>query len=65
MVDVTVHLVVRQARDDEDLVLGDHQAEEMAMHAVCVTVLRLMAGDVPSEELLVGRARVSEAVEQG
>ena len=65
LVDVTVRLAVRQARDDEDLVLGYNPAEETAIHAVCVVVLRLMAGRVPSDELLVGRARVAEALEQG
>ena len=65
LVDVTVRLAVREATDDEDLVLGYNPAEETAMHAVCVVVLRLMAGRVPSDELLVGRARVAEALEQG
>ena len=49
----------------EDLVLGYNPAEEIATHAVCVVVLRLMAHGVPSDELLVGRARVAEALEQG
>ena len=65
LVDAIVRLAVRQATDDEDLVLGYNPAEEIAMHAVCVVVLRLMAGGVPSDELLVGRARVAEALEQG
>ena len=57
LVDVTVRLAVRQPTDDKDLVLGYNPAEESAMHAVCVVVLRLMADGVPSDELLVGRAR--------
>jgi hypothetical protein len=40
-------------------------AEETALHAVCVVVLRVLAGGVPSDELLAGRARVTEALEQG
>src|SRR6478735_8229797 len=65
LVDATVRLAVRQATDDEDLVLGYNPAEETATHAVCVVVLRLMAASVPSEDLLVGRERVAEALEQG
>ena len=65
LVDATVRLAVRQATDDEDLVLGYNPAEEIATDAVCVVVLRLMARGVPSEELLAGRARVAEALEQG
>ena len=65
LVDVTVRLALREATDDKDLVLGYNPAEETAMHAVCVVVLRLMAGGVPSDELLMGRARVTEALEQG
>ena len=65
LVDATVRLAVRQATDDEDLALGYNPAEETAVHAVCVVVLRLMADGVPSDELLVGRARVTEALEQG
>ena len=65
LVDVTVRLAVREARDDEDLPLGYNPAEETAIHAVCVVVLRMMAGRVPSDELLVGRARVTEDLEQG
>lgn len=65
LLDLTVRLAVRGRRDDEDVVLGYDPGEETAMHAVCVVVLRLMAGDVPAEELLVGRARVVEAVEEG
>jgi hypothetical protein len=33
------------------------------VHAVCVTVLRLLAEEVPADDLLVGRARVAETVE--
>ncbi len=65
LVDVTVRLAGREAKDDKDLVLGYNPAEETAMHAICVLVLRLMAGGAPSDELLVGRARVTEALEQG
>ena len=65
LVDVTVRLAVREATDDEDLVLGYNPAEETAMHAICVLVLRQMAVDVPSDELLTGRSRVAEALEQG
>ena len=65
LVDATVRLAVRQATDDDDLAPGYDPVEEMAMHAVCVVVLRLMADGVPSHELLVGRARVAEALEQG
>ena len=43
IVDATVRLAVRQPTDDEDLVLGYNPAEEIATHAVCVVVLRLMA----------------------
>ena len=65
IVDATVRLAVRQPTDDKDLVLGYNPAEEIAMHAVCVVVLRLMADGVRSDELLVGRSRVTEALEQG
>lgn len=65
IVDATVRLAVRQPTDDEHLVLGYDPAEEIATHAVCVVVLRLMAQGVPSDELLVGRARVAESLEQG
>jgi hypothetical protein len=66
LVDVTVRLsAVGQPTDERDLVLGYDPADERAMHAVCVTVLRMMAEAVPSEDLLVGRARVTEAVERG
>ena len=65
LVDVTVRLAVRAATDDEDLVLGYNPAEETAMHAICVLVLRQMAADVPSDELLTGRSHVAEALERG
>jgi hypothetical protein len=65
LVDATVRLAVRQPANDRDVVLGYNPAEESAMHAVCVVVLRLMADGVPSHELLVGRSRVIEALEQG
>jgi hypothetical protein len=65
LVDLTVRLAVRLPTDERDLVLGYDPEDERAVHAVCVTVLRLMAEAVPSEDLLVGRARVVEAVERG
>ena len=65
LVDVTMRLAVREATDSQDLVLGYNPADKTAMHAVCVMVLRLMAGGVPSGELLTGRARVAEALERG
>ncbi|WP_210504048.1 SPFH domain-containing protein [Nocardioides xinjiangensis] len=65
LVDATVRLSVRRPAEDRDLVLGYDSAEEAAIHAVCVVVLRLMAAGVPSDELLVGRSRVAEALEQG
>jgi hypothetical protein len=65
LVDVTVRLAVREATDSKDLGLGYDTTEEAAMHAVCVVVLRLMAGGVPSAELLTGRERVAETLEQG
>jgi hypothetical protein len=65
LADVTVRLVVRRATDDTELVLGYDPAEETAMHAICVLLLRQLATDVPSDELLTGRARVTEALEQG
>ena len=64
LVDLTVRLAVRP-RDDEGLVLGYNAADEPAVHAVCVLVLRQLGARVPSDELLVGRPRVVEAVEQG
>ena len=65
LVDATVRLAVRRATSDNDLVLGYDPGEEVAVHAVCVAVLRLMAEGVPHAELLVGRARVTEAIEHG
>ena len=64
LVDATVRLTVRQPTDDEDLVLGYSPAEELAMHAACVLGLRLLAAGTPSDELTVGHARVTEALEQ-
>jgi hypothetical protein len=65
LVDATVRLAVRQTDSDRKLVRGYDPAEETAIHAVCVVVLRLMAVGVPYDELLVGRTRVTEALEQG
>ena len=65
LVDITVRLAVRQPTDEKPLVNGYDPADEPAMHAVFVTVLRLMAEALPSEDLLVGRARVIDAVERG
>jgi hypothetical protein len=65
LVDLTVRLTVRPPRDDERDALGYDPADERAVNAVCVLVLRLLGADVPSDQLLVGRARVVEAVEQG
>jgi len=65
LVDVTVRLAVREAADDTDLVLGYNPAEETAVHAICVLVLRQLAHEVPPGQLLTGRARVAEALEQG
>jgi hypothetical protein len=65
LVDLTVRLAVRQPTDEKDLVLGYDPTDENAVHAVCVTVLRLLAEDLPSDDLLVGRARVAEAAERG
>lgn len=64
LVDVTVRLAVRRAAGD-DLALGYDPANEPAIHAVCLVVLRLLAAEVPSAELLTGRARVTQALEQG
>ncbi|MCY7400502.1 MAG: hypothetical protein LH477_06035, partial [Nocardioides sp.] len=52
VVDITVRLTVREARSDNDLMLGFDPDEETAIHAVCVLVLRLMAQDVSSDDLL-------------
>jgi hypothetical protein len=65
LVDVTVRLHVREATDDTKLTLGYDPTEQPALHAVFVLVLRLLAGSVPSDELLVGRTRLVEALEQG
>lgn len=64
LVDVTVRLHVREAADDTDVVWGYDPTEESAVHAVVVLVLRLLAAEVASDELLVGRARVVETLEQ-
>jgi hypothetical protein len=63
LVDLTVRLTVRPAREDEHVPLGYDAADERTVHAVCVLTLRLLAESVLSDELLVGRARVVEAVE--
>jgi hypothetical protein len=65
LVDVVIRLHVREARDDTELALGYDPTEETALHAVFVLVLRLLAESVPFDELLVGRARLVEALEQG
>jgi hypothetical protein len=57
LVDLTVRLTVRP---DEQW--GHDPADERAIHAVVVLVLRLVAEELPAEELLVGRARIVEAV---
>jgi len=60
LVDLTVRIEVRR---DREIVRGFDPAEETAWHAVVVLALRLLAEQVTSEELLVGRARIVEAVE--
>lgn len=65
LVDATVRLAVRQPTEDRPLVRGYNPADEPALHAVCVTVLRLMAESLPAEELLAGRGRVAETIERG
>ncbi|WP_224277493.1 hypothetical protein [Nocardioides lacusdianchii] len=65
LVDLTVRLAVRPPRDDESYALGYDSADERAIHAVCVLVLRQLGIAAPSDELLVGRGRIVEAVEQG
>src|SRR5690242_20932889 len=65
LVDLTVRLAVRQAGPDDDVVLGYDAAEEIAVHAICVMLLRQLAVGLPSDELLTGRAHVAEVVEQG
>lgn len=64
-VEDTVRLAVRQPRDEADLVLGYDPADEPAMHAVCVTVLRLLADAVPSEDLLVGACASDRGCRKG
>jgi len=64
LVDLTVRLAVRPARDDESEPLGYDPADERSFHAVCVLVLRQLGAEVASDELLVGRARIVGAVEQ-
>ena len=64
LVDLTVRLAVRPPRDDRPRVLGYDTTDERSVHAVCVLVLRLLGSEVPSEELLLGRTRIVEAVEQ-
>jgi hypothetical protein len=57
LVDLTVRLTVRPEEP------WDHDpADEGAIHAVVVLMLRLLAEEMPAEELLVGRARIVEAV---
>ena len=51
--------------DEEGLALGYNPADEPAVHAVCVLVLRQLGAGLSSDELLVGRTRVMDAVEQG
>ena len=65
LVDLTVRLAVRPPREGESDALGYDSADERSVHAVCVLVLRQLGLAVPSDELLVGRARIVEAVEQG
>src|SRR4051812_47204038 len=59
LVDLTVRLAVRP-----DGLWGHDPADERAIHAVVVLALRLLAEEVPAEELLAGRARIVEAVEK-
>ena len=65
LVDLAVRLAVLPARDDEADALGYDPANEPSVHAVCVLVVRQLGAVMPSVELLVGRARIVEAVEQG
>ena len=65
LVDLTVRLAVRPARDDESEPLGYDPADERSFHAVCVLVLRQLGAEAASDELLVGRGRIVGAVEQG
>jgi hypothetical protein len=62
LVDVSVRIDVRTERDTE---IGLDPTEETAWHAVSVLALRLLAEQLVSEELLVGRARIAEALEHG
>ena len=64
LVDATVRLAVRPPRDDGWVPSYD-AAEEPTVHAICVLLLRQLAAGRTSEELLVGRALVVEAVERG
>jgi hypothetical protein len=59
LVDLSVHLSVRA-----DWPFGYDPAEEPAIHAVVVMMLRMLAEETASAELLVGRARVVESVEK-
>ena len=59
LVDLTVRLAVRP-----DGLWGHDPADERVIHAVVVLALRLLAEEVPAEELLVGRARIVGAVEK-
>jgi hypothetical protein len=65
LIDVIIRLAVRRATDDPEVLLGYNPAEETAMHAIAVLVLRQVATYTPSEELMTSRARVAEALEQG
>lgn len=62
LVDVAVRIELRK---DRETVVGLDPAEETAWHAVCVLVLRLLAEQVESGELLVSRARIVQALEHG
>ena len=62
LVDASVRIDVRKDLDSE---VGFDPKEETAWHAVSVLALRLLAEQVVSEELLVGRARIVEALEHG
>ncbi len=62
LVDLSVRIDVRKDRDIE---IGFDPTEETAWHAVSVLALRLLAEQLVSEELLVGRARIAEALEHG
>jgi hypothetical protein len=62
LVDASVRIGVRKEGDTE---VGFDPTQEIAWHAVSVLALRLLAEQVVSEELLVGRARIVEALEHG